>query len=230
MDAAVRAYQISSQQASRDQLITDHLKDVRHILGRLLVTLPDSVDRENLEAAGTLGLVEAAHHFDSGRNVEFRTFAYHRIRGAIIDELRRNCPLPQHMLEKWSQIRQAMDQLGGEATTELIAERSGFTELEVEKCLDAIRLTRPETWQDEFSLADSDEITPLEEQDKTTELTKAIEQLEDRLRSIVVMYYRDELRLKEIGEVLNLSESRVSRLLQKAHVQLKLILKGDLLT
>ena len=227
MDAAVRAYQNSSQQALRDQLIADHLKDVRHILGRMLVTLPESVDRENLEAAGALGLVEAAHHFDPGRNVEFGAFAYHRIRGAILDELRRNCPLPQHMLEKWSRIRQVIDQFDGPASMDLIAARSGFTEAEVEKCFDAIRLTRPESWQEEFGLAAPVDASPLEHQDKTTQLAQAIEQLDDRLRAIIGMYYRDELRLKEIGEVMNLSESRVSRLLQQAHVQLKLILKGD---
>ena len=67
----------------------------------------------------------------------------------------------------------------------------------------------------------------MEHVDKTTQLAEAIEQLDDRLRAIVGMYYRDELRLKEIGEVLNLSESRVSRLLQQAHVQLKLIMNKE---
>lgn len=227
MDAAVRAYQTSTQQASRDQLITDHLGDVRHILGRLLTTLPESVDKENLEAAGVLGLVEAAHHFDSTRNVKFGAFAYHRIRGAILDELRRNCPLPQHMLEKWAQIRQVIDEFDGPIATDQIAARCGLTDEEVENCFDAIRLTRPEVWQEEFGLSETAEHPKLDNDDKTTRLASAIEQLDDRLKAIVGMYYRDELRLKEIGKVMGLSESRVSRLLQQAHVQLKFILKGD---
>jgi RNA polymerase sigma factor for flagellar operon FliA len=225
MEAAVRAYQSSSQKASRDQLIIDHLRDVRHILGRMLITLPESVDKENLEAAGVLGLVEAAHHFDPTRNVKFGAFAYFRIRGAILDELRRNCPLPQHMLEKWAQIRAAMERCGGFVSIDVVAARCGLTEQEVENCFDAIRLTRPEAWQEEFELGVPDQETDLDEQDRTTQLAQAIEQLDDRLRAIVGMYYRDELRLKEIGEVMNLSESRVSRLLQQAHVQLKMILK-----
>jgi len=227
MDAAVRAYQTSASQVSRDQLITDHLVNVRHILGRMLLSLPDSVDRENLEAAGVLGLVEAAHHFDPSRNVEFGAFAYFRIRGAIIDELRRNCPLPQQMLEKWARIRAAIDDFEGPATMEDIAARSGFEVEEIEECLDAVRLTRPESWQEEFGLANNESLSTVEHQDRATRLAQAIEQLNDRLRTIVVMYYRDDLRLKEIGEVLELSESRVSRLLQKAHLQLKLILKED---
>lgn len=225
MDAAVRAYKDSSSQMARDQLITDHLKNVRHILGRMLVTLPDNVDRENLEAAGVLGLVEAAHHFDPNRNVEFGAFAYFRIRGAIIDELRRNCPLPQQMLEKWARIRQAMDQIVGPATVEDMAQRSGLDAEEVEQCLNAMRLTRPEAWQEDFALADSSSLSIVEHQDRATRLTQAIEQLDERSRSIVIMYHRDDLRLREIGEVLNLSESRVCRLLDKAHIQLKLMLK-----
>lgn len=227
MDAAVRAYKDSSSQMARDQLITDHLKNVRHILGRMLVTLPDNIDRENLEAAGVLGLVEAAHHFDPNRNVEFGAFAYFRIRGAIIDELRRNCPLPQQMLEKWARIRQAMDQIVGPATVEDMAERCGLEPEEVEQCLNAMRLTRPEAWQDDFALADSSSMSIVEHQDRAARLTQAIEKLDERSRSIVIMYHRDELRLKEIGEVLDLSESRVCRLLEKAHLQLKLMLKDE---
>lgn len=226
MDAAVRAYQNSSQKALRDQLVIDHLGTVRQVLGRMLVTLPDSIDKENLEAAGVLGLVEAAHHFDPGRNVEFAAFAYHRIRGAILDELRRNCPLPQHMLEKWSRIREAIATFNVPVSMDLLAARSGCSTQEVEECLDAIRLTRPEAWQEEFDLAGPECNSELECQDRAARLASAIEQLDGRLRAIVGMYYRDNLRLKEIGEVMDLSESRVSRLLQQAVVQLRMIL-GD---
>lgn len=226
MEAAVRAYRNSSQSMVRDQLITDHLKDVRHILGRLIVTLPEHVDRENLEAAGVLGLVEAAHKFDSSHNVEFGAFAYHRIRGAILDELRRNCPLPQQMLEKWAHIRRVLAEPEGPVSMESLAARSGLSESEVEECFDAIRLARPESWQEEFVPVAMDDSTPVDDKDRSEQLVQAIEQLDDRLRAIIGMYYNDHLRLKEIGQVMNLSESRVSRLLQQALVQLRLTLKN----
>ena len=73
----------------RDQMILDHLGYVQNILTRILNQLPSGVDAGNLESAGVLGLIEAANQFDPGRNVEFRTFSYQRIRGAILDELRR---------------------------------------------------------------------------------------------------------------------------------------------
>ena len=131
------------------------------------------------------------------------------------------------MLEKWARIREAIDQCDGPVSIDQIAVRSGFTEREVEKCFDAIRLTRPEAWQEEFGRAGNPDASPMEHEDKTLQLAQAIEQLDDRLRAIVGMYYRDDLRLKEIGEVLDLSESRVSRLLQQAHLQLKIILGDD---
>src|SRR5262245_65056886 len=99
MSAAVRSYQDVAVRDRRDALILEHLSVVRHVVGRLLTELPPGLDSENLEAAGMLGLVEAARHFDPNRGVDFRTYAQSRIRGAVLDELRRNCPLPQRVLE-----------------------------------------------------------------------------------------------------------------------------------
>src|SRR5262245_61098490 len=94
-------------QQVRDELIVSHLPLVKHVIGRLIGELPPGVDIENLESAGVLGLVEAAGRFDPTQNAQFKTFAFLRIRGAILDELRRASPLPQHMLERVSRIRKA---------------------------------------------------------------------------------------------------------------------------
>ncbi|MCA9215890.1 MAG: hypothetical protein KDB27_22645, partial [Planctomycetales bacterium] len=92
-----------------DSLVVEHLEYVRHILGRLTYNLPANIDIENLESAGILGLVEAAKHFDESRGVPFKGFAYSRIRGAILDELRRNCPLSQQMLRQIAVVRTAAE-------------------------------------------------------------------------------------------------------------------------
>ena len=226
MEAAIREYRKSGQHVSREQLIVDHVGDVQHILGRLLVALPDFVDRENLEAAGILGLVEAAHQFDPLRGTSFRTYSYHRIRGAILDELRRNCPLPQHVLEKWAVIRSAIDELDGNSSHEAIAQRCGLSTKEVQHCIEAVRLARPEEWRDEFVAADADlTFLRIDHEESLERLANAIERLDDRLRTIVSLYYTEDLRLKEIGEVLGLSESRVSRLMARAHDQLRILLQ-----
>ncbi|WP_437204145.1 sigma-70 family RNA polymerase sigma factor [Planctomicrobium sp. SH664] len=231
MDAAVKAYQNTTQKELRDRLVVENLDYVQHLLGRMLVSLPQSVDSDNLASAGILGLVEAAGQFDTTRGIDFRTFAYHRIRGAILDELRRNCPLSQHVLQQWSSIRHAWELLGENASPATLARHCGLTEAEVEDCIAAVRLTQPESWSEELSnwqrpdTAHSDLIDQLDAVDEQRLLANAIEQLPDRLRAILSMYYTDELRLAEIGEVLGLSESRVSRLLARAQMQLKGILE-----
>lgn len=233
MDAAVRAYQSTTQKELRDQLVLEHLDYVRHLLGRMLTTLPLFVDADNLEAAGVLGLVEAAGQFDPRRGVEFKTFAYHRIRGAILDELRRNCPLPQHVLQQWSEIRSAWEKLGDRATPAALAEACGVSEGDVEACLEAIRLAQPEEWRDELSAwnrGGCDQTAPdreLDDAEQQRVLADAIERLPERLRIVLSLYYLEDLRLKEIGEVLGVTESRVSRLLARAQMELRSILERD---
>src|SRR5438105_15672875 len=111
-----------------------HLALVRHVIGKLVAGLPRGVDVENLESAGTLGLVEAAQQFDPDRGVAFKSYAYKRIRGAILDELRRNCPLPQEMMERVALIRKAHRELPRPVTLEALAESTGFTLDEVAEC------------------------------------------------------------------------------------------------
>lgn len=227
MDAAVKAYQATTNQASRDDLIINHIGEVKNILGRVVAALPDSVDRDNLEAAGLLGLVEAAHHFRPELNVRFSAFAYHRIRGAILDELRRNCPLSQRMLERWSIIRQAIESHDGYATIEELAESTQLSSKEISECMEAIRLTRPEEWNEEFGFRVNPMLSEIEQEEKQQQLEEAIMGLDERDRSVVIMYYRDELRLKEIGQVLDLSESRVSRILSEAIRRMRVQVSSD---
>lgn len=227
MDAAVKAYRATTNQASRDDLIINHIGEVKNILGRVAAALPESVDRDNLEAAGLLGLVEAAHHFRPELNVKFSAFAYHRIRGAILDELRRNCPLSQRMLERWSTIRTAIEQHDGYATIEEIADATQLSAKDVSDCMEAIRLTRPEEWNEEFGFRVNPMLSNIEQEEKQQQLEDAILQLDERDRSVVIMYYRDELRLKEIGEVLNLSESRVSRILSEAIRRMRILVGAE---
>ncbi|MEZ6064761.1 MAG: sigma-70 family RNA polymerase sigma factor [Planctomycetaceae bacterium] len=226
MEAARKTYRDVQRQTQRDTLILEHLPLVRHILGRLLVTLPEHVDRENLESAGVCGLVEAANQYDAERSVAFSTFAYQRVRGAILDELRRNCPLPQQMLERWSRIRNAYASLTENATVEQLASHSGLTIEEVEECLRAVQLTRPDHWHDELGdqIPCEREHSPqaaLQREDQLRVLADAIERLPEQSRLVVTLYHRDGLRLKEIGTALSLSESRISRILSRAELQLR---------
>lgn len=225
MEAAA-TYQRQADLERRNALITQNLDYVRHILARLVAELPPGIDEENLLSAGTLGLIEAASKFDPNRGVAFKTFAYPRVRGAIVDELRRNCPLPQRVLENMSLIRQARMVLPAPATIEQLAQHTGLSLKEVEECIEAARLTA------NLSIADSEESLvggrsseSAESKVEATELREVIADslasLPERERICVTLYYLQDLRLKEIGAVLEISASRVSRILSRGEFQLR---------
>lgn len=223
----VRAYQHTADQQRRDDLILGHLPLVKHIIGRLLGALPASADAENLESAGVLGLVEAASKFDPSRNAQFKTFAYLRIRGAIVDELRRNSPLPQHVLGRVALVRKAYRTLPHPVTVEALVAATGLTADEVADALAAERFAKTTSWEQAAEPGALEPAVPTEAPEEEAEraeraqqLATAIEQLPPKERTAVTMYYQQDMRLKEIAAVMNLSVSRVSRLLSKALFEL----------
>lgn len=212
-----------------------HLPLVKHIIGRLTVELPPGVDVDNLESAGVLGLVEAANKFDPNRNAQFKTFAYIRVRGAILDELRRNSPLPQHMLERVAKVRQAYQTLPAPVTVDDLARATGLTTDEVSETLAAERFNKmmslEQTAQPNgFSTAQTAEAPDeeVERWESVQQLAEAIEELPPRERMAVTLYYREDMRLREMSEVMKLSPSRISRILSRALFDLgeRLRLKG----
>lgn len=228
MNSAAQTYRTLSNETRRDELVVENLDFVRHVLGKLAYQLPSSVDKENLESAGVVGLVEAAHKYDHRRGIPFRTFAYPRVRGAILDELRKNSILPQRVLQLVKVIRAALETLPPPASHEMIADHLGISLTEVEEGLRAIRLTHEESWDDLSRDAGN---VPEETSDGPTArvqvkeqqalLADGIESLADQERQVLTMYYMEDLRLREIGEVIGLSEARVSRALASAKFRLR---------
>lgn len=228
MYATAKAYENTVRDQEQDQLILDHLEFVRQVLGRLAVRLPENCDKENLEAAGMLGLVEAARNFDPQNGAAFTTFAYQRIRGAILDELRCNCPLSQTMLQTVARVRRAYESLPPPVSLEQLAKATALTVEEVAECLESIRLANPEPWNDlrctihgAWGRAVESPSDAIETEEARQVLADGIEHLPERERTVVTLYYMEDLRLREIGEVLKLSESRVSRILSQAEFRLK---------
>jgi RNA polymerase sigma factor FliA len=181
------------------------------------------MDVENLTSAGTLGLVEAATKFDPERGSKFESFAFARIRGAVLDELRRNCPLPQHLLERVALVRKAYRELPPPVSREALAAATGLSSAELGDCLTAMRMTRMLSWDRLADLAPAQlhqsserPEAALDQAEQKKLLAEAIAALPERERLVVTLYYLEDLRLKEIGQVLELSESRVSRLLSAA--------------
>lgn len=221
MSTPLGAYREVHARQQRDGLILKHLSLVRHTVGRLLAQLPSGLDVENLEAAGTLGLVEAATKFDPARGVKFETFAVFRIRGAVYDELRRNSLLPQHQLDRVAVIRQAYKELPSPVTLEELAAHTKMSLDDVTDCLASLRVSRMISWEylsevKQIQVAEKDTGSPFDKEERVQTLAKGIAQLVDKERLVVTMYYLEDMRLKEIGQVLKLSESRISRLLNAA--------------
>jgi RNA polymerase sigma factor for flagellar operon FliA len=206
MQSGAPAYQHEADRTRRDRLILDHLPLVKHAIGRLIGRLPPGVDVENLESAGVLGLVEAATRFDPERGVKFETYAYLRIRGAVVDELRRNSSLPQQVLEQVARVRRAYQQLPAPVTIEALADGTGLSADEVVDCLAAMRLARTVSLDKLARTPDhepaSGEAAPTQHVERVElreQLAQAIAALPERQRLVVTLYYLEDLRLKEIG-------------------------------
>ncbi|MCA9177443.1 MAG: sigma-70 family RNA polymerase sigma factor [Planctomycetales bacterium] len=220
---AENAYRVSSNLHLREELVQEHMGLVHDVLGRLMATLPQHVDREGLQGAGMLGLVQAAAAYNPEQG-NFARFAQFRIRGAMLDELRRSSGLSQAMLQRIKLVDQARLQCDPPASIEEIAARAELTVEQVVETLEHARWTRLEDGlvMDEVlgkQLGGPTEAPdPQEEamkQELHSRLTEAIEQLGEQDRLIVTLYYLESLRMAEIAEVLDIHVGNVSKRLAK---------------
>jgi RNA polymerase sigma factor FliA len=239
-------YRRSRDQGLRDRLILTYAPLVKFVAGRVGASLPAHVDEQDLVSYGLLGLIGAIERFDPDREIKFETFAMARIRGAIIDELRSLDWVPRSVRTRARQIERAIAVLERELmrapTDEEIAKKLGITGEELEESLHEISRTSvaalDELWSpsgsgDQIALIDTikDETEPdpemsLEQSEVREALAEAISSLPEREKLVVTLYYYEELTLREIGEVLGVTESRVSQLHTKAILRLKAHLAG----
>ncbi|MEL7497688.1 MAG: sigma-70 family RNA polymerase sigma factor [Planctomycetota bacterium] len=228
MDSAIQTYQNASQEQLREQLIFDNIDYVRKILSTLTVNLPPSYDKENLEQAGIVALVETANSFDPSRGVSFRTYCFPRIRGAIIDEMRKNSPVPQKMIDCIKQVKSAYERLEPPVTPEALADATGMGIDTIVQVLEAMRFSQPQHWDDLYCTihkgwrnGEDQPDNRLEKSELASLIADCIERLPDRERLVLTLYFTEELTLSEIGTVIGVSESRVSRILAAAKFRLK---------
>jgi len=217
----------------REALIIDHVPLLKHIVGRMVLDVPGSMDRDDLFGFGMLGLIGAADAWDSSRGIAFSTFAYPRIRGAILDELRRMDFLPRGRRERVRLVDAAIAELeqteGARPTPERIAEHLGWTPEEVDEALSsasaAVRTSIDAPTDEEGSgglasmLLDpssSDPVGSAEYDELKEALVDAIAELPDQEKTVITLYYAEELLLREIAEIIGVTESRVSQIHSRA--------------
>jgi RNA polymerase sigma factor for flagellar operon FliA len=230
----------------RDRLILTYAPLVKYVAGRLGSGLPAHVDEGDLVSYGLLGLIGAIERYDPTRDIKFETYAIARIKGAIIDELRALDWVPRSVRSRAREIERAISELeaktGLAPTDEQIAAKIGISVDELEESLTDISRSSiaalDELWSlsgdgDQISLMDTieDETGPrpeaaLDQTEMREALADSIARLPEREKLVVTLYYYEELTLREIGEVLGVTESRVSQLHTKAILRLKARLAG----
>ncbi len=229
-------YMQTREKEARDALIEEYLPLVKQIAGRLSLGLPSQVEEEDLVASGVIGLLEALERFNPAFDTGFKTFATWRIRGAMLDELRRLSWPPRSLYRRLRELQGAEQklahQLGREPSTAELADALKWSVEAVEQVYSQVNsyaLVSLESLL--FAPAASSEggeeellpagpfVTPeenLERDERREVLTRALNALAERERLLLALYYKEELTLKEIGSLLKVSTARVSQLHARA--------------
>lgn len=238
IDEVWQRYKKEPTEEFRNRLIEQYLYLVRYTAERMHMRLPNEVDVEDLMSAGLFGLMDAIHAFDLERGVKFETYCTQRIRGAIFDELRGMDWVPRLVRSRTAKVeraRKALEmELGRRATDAEITERLQVSKSEFEKLskdsrpVGVVSLNRK--WYETDSSKDVREIdvihdkrqdnplTEIQKSDLKLLITKGLSRAE---RLIVILYYYEEMTMKEIGTTLDLSESRVSQMHSSILARLK---------
>ena len=220
---------------SRDRLIVKYLPLVKYVLGKISIYLPRHLDEEDLVEAGIIGLIDASEKYDPLRQVKFKTYAIPRIRGAILDELRAQDWIPRSARKKASMLERAYntlhDRWDREPTIDEMAEELGITAKETDKMLSDVSFASLLSLETTHNNSDAEGSTIGEALENPTSidpadayefeeqkqlLARAVGELPEQERLVITLYYFEDLLLKEIGEIMGLSESRVSQLHSKA--------------
>ena len=226
----------------REALILEHTPLIRYVAGRIAMRLPAHIALEDLTSAGVLGLIDAVDKFDPGKQVQFKTYAEFRIRGAILDELRAMDWVPRSVRRKSSSLEEAyrrlQNTLGRPASDEEVAQELGVELEEFHRLLDEVKGVNLLSLDDADSpLANLDSEQVLRALGRETEgedplallglaelrqqVAKSIEGLPEKEKIVISLYYYDELTMREIGEVLGYTESRISQMHTKAILRLR---------
>jgi RNA polymerase sigma factor for flagellar operon FliA len=232
-----------SNKAVRDKLIVQYIYLARYVVGRIKVNLPPTFSFEDIVSFGIEGLIDAIEKYHPSKGAKFESYALMRIRGAIIDKIRSSDWLPRTLRRKIKEVKIATErlkqQIGRAPTTREIADVMGMSEEKVVEIMsgdvsvnsiydkkgvgeDSVEII--DTIEDENSSRPEDEI---ERVDAKKELEQALKKLPERERTLLVFYYHENMTLKEIGEAINVSESRVCQLHAQAIMKLRNILSSN---
>jgi RNA polymerase sigma factor for flagellar operon FliA len=227
----------------REQLILKYLHLVRYVVSRMPITLPISIATEDLISYGTMGLMEAVERFDPERGLKFETYAVTRIRGSIIDQLRFQDWIPRGVRRRSKELMQTMqsmeEELGRQPTDDELAERMGISKQKLHVMLSEtqnLMLSLDDTLGNDMSGSSMTLLDMVEDKNSPDpqgefeagelrkRLAQAIASLPEREKLLIALYYHENMTLREIGDIICVSESRACQL----HAQAILRLRGKL--
>jgi RNA polymerase sigma factor for flagellar operon FliA len=231
--------------AAREKLIVHHMRIVKYIAGRMAIHVPSTVDMDDLVGWGVMGLMDAVEKFDHRQEIKFSTYASIRIRGAILDQIRSLDWAPRSlrtMARKVGGVRDELrQQLGREPSAEAIAEKLGTTPDHVEDTMAQLQTAQVLSLDDYLPSDDEGDARKrdvtanatapspshfAEMSEKKGLLVEAILSLSDQQQKVLNLYYYEELTLKEIGAVLEVTESRVCQIHSAAMKQLRKVVQA----
>ena len=231
----------SKSEKIRDYFVIKYAPLVKYVAGKVSMGMPHNIEFDDLVSYGVFGLIDAINKFDPARGIKFKTYAMTRIRGSIFDELRALDWVPRSVRQKAKEIEQTVaeleNKLGRTVEDEEVAESLGIPAQDYNVLLNKLSgtsmISLNDVWsagddKDEVSFLESlespDDLNPdvlLEQEDLRDQIINVIKNLPDKEKKVVVLYYYEDLTLKEIGEVLEVTESRVSQLHTKAIMRLR---------
>ncbi|HEX3044071.1 MAG TPA: RNA polymerase sigma factor WhiG [Bacillota bacterium] len=235
-------YLTSKSPVTREAIILRYAPLVKYVAGRVAIGLPSNVEFDDLVSFGVFGLMDAIEKFDLSRGIKFETYAIARIRGAILDGLRSNDWVPRSVRQKARELERTCaeieNKLGRSATDQEICEAMNLNTQEFYQLLSEVSCTTlsslDELWlvhsndEDTVRVLDlvrnnesEDPLYQVEMEEIKTTLATAIDCLPERERMVIALYYYEGLTLKEIGEIMEISESRVSQIHTKAIFRLR---------
>lgn len=236
-----RLYRKNRDPQIRERLVKQYSPLVKYVAGKLAVGMPSNVEFDDLVGYGVFGLLDAIEKYDPDQKTQFKTYAVQRIHGAIIDELRALDWVPRSVRTRARQIEGVVQELevslGRPATDDEIAGELGMSTKQFDKEMIKISgtsiLSLNDVWyqgedKDKVPIADSIESpttlnpdTIVEKDEIRRVIVESIGELPDKEKKVLVLYYYEDLTLKEIGQVLEVTESRVSQLHTKAVMRLR---------
>ena len=236
-----QSFQDDGDEDARRQIVERHVGLVRYVAGRLAVGLPHYLEFPDLYGAGLVGLIQAVDNFDRNRGIKFETYAIPRIRGAILDELRAQDWFPRSLRRKARQLEQTFAALEGRhgraVSDDEVARELGMSMDEFDRVLGQISVATLVSLESELhpddpggghrvvdTLVDESVVHPddvIAQRELRDVIVSALGELTEKERLVLTLYYYEELTLREIGEILEVTESRVCQIHTKAVFRLR---------